>query len=334
VKDSTVSWHAGFRGRQDYVADYIKELRRKLGSAFCYEVRGQRWDRENPIEYKVWLTGEVSLSDPSPKKSIPERLNPVFKGNLDHYTKDDLDARRDLIHNHLLNARPSGTEPIPLLWIDDRGELERVFPSFAFGRHSDGDKIAKFVSEIRVHPEIKIAYDFRSETDVWFAQLAPAKSWDLALQRLRELRDQPTLEARYEISRDAAKLLEWIEGLRDKDYLGKWTPIVEDELEKKIGIKCPWDSANLPAYLAELLSELNDRTPYELTLQPWKSYSEYKYRIRVSQKKSDEAALIQQIQLLALKQGKTVPPERIRESITQLLESRFSPPTMGAHFPR
>jgi len=31
------------------------------------------------------------------------------------------------------------------------------------------------------------------------------------------------------------------------------------------------------------------------------------HRIRVSQKKSDDAALIQQIQLLALKQGKTVP---------------------------
>jgi hypothetical protein len=42
--------------------------------------------------------------------------------------------------------------------------------------------------------------------------------------------------------------------------------VVEDALEKKIGIKCPWDSANLPAYLAELLNELNERTPYEFTL--------------------------------------------------------------------
>jgi hypothetical protein len=51
----------------------------------CYEIRGQRWSRENPIEYRVWLTGEVSLSDPPPKKSIPEGLNPVFNGILDHY---------------------------------------------------------------------------------------------------------------------------------------------------------------------------------------------------------------------------------------------------------
>jgi len=63
VKDWTLSWHAGFRGRQDCVGDYIKELRRKLGSAFCYDVRGQRWSGEKLIEYKVWLAGEVWLSD-------------------------------------------------------------------------------------------------------------------------------------------------------------------------------------------------------------------------------------------------------------------------------
>jgi hypothetical protein len=43
------------------------------------------------------------------------------------------------------------------------------------------------------------------------------------------------------------------------------------------------------------------------------------HRIRVSQKKSDEAVLIHQIQLLALKQGKTVPADRIREWFSQLL---------------
>jgi hypothetical protein len=40
----------------------------------------------------------------------------------------------------------------------------------------------------------------------------------------------------------------------------------------------------------------------------------------VSQKKSDEAVLVQQIQLLALKLGTTVPADQIREWISQLLE--------------
>jgi hypothetical protein len=42
------------------------------------------------------------------------------------------------------------------------------------------------------------------------------------------------------------------------------------------------------------------------------------HRIRVSQKNSDEAVLLQQIQLLALKQGKTVPADRSRELFSQL----------------
>jgi len=45
------------------------------------------------------------------------------------------------------------------------------------------------------------------------------------------------------------------------------------------------------------------------------------HRIRVGQKKSDEAVLIQQIQLLALKHRKTVPADRIREWFSPLLET-------------
>ena len=156
-----------------------------------------------------------------------------------------------------------------------------------------------------MHQEIQIDYNLSTDTDVWFVRAAPAKTWEFTLHALKDLRDQPPLEVRYGISHDAARLLEWIEGLRDKDYLGKWTPLVEDEPEKKIGLTCPWDKANLSAYLAELINELNDRTPYEFALQPWRCYSEWKTRIQVSKKKSDESLLIQQIQFLALKAWKT-----------------------------
>jgi hypothetical protein len=45
------------------------------------------------------------------------------------------------------------------------------------------------------------------------------------------------------------------------------------------------------------------------------------HRIRVTQKKSDEAVLIHHIQLLALNRGKTVPADRIRELLPQLLDT-------------
>jgi hypothetical protein len=321
VNERTLSWKAGFNGREGCVGEYLKELRKKVGGAFCYESRGQRWNRENPVQYKVWLLGDASIDDPLPERSIPERLNPVFKGRLDRITKNNLDCWRDLIHDHVLNSQPEGTDFVNILWINDRvGFLERVFPSYPFGRHSDGQDIARFISEIPVHQEIQIGYDFRTDTDVWFVRAAPAKTWELTIQALQDLRDQPRLEIRYGISNDAARLLEWIEALRDKDYLGKWTPLVEDELEKKIGLSCPWDKANLSAYLTELVNELNDRTPYEFMIQPWRCYSEWKTRIRVSKKKSDESLLIQQIQFLALKRGKIVKEDRIREFISRLLE--------------
>jgi hypothetical protein len=45
------------------------------------------------------------------------------------------------------------------------------------------------------------------------------------------------------------------------------------------------------------------------------------HRIRVTQKKSDAAVLIQQIKLLSLKRGKTVTTDRIRELLPQLLHT-------------
>jgi len=46
-----------------------------------------------------------------------------------------------------------------------------------------------------------------------------------------------------------------------------------------------------------------------------------RHRIRVSQKKSDDAVLIQQIQLLALKLRKIMSADRIRELFSQLLDT-------------
>jgi hypothetical protein len=45
------------------------------------------------------------------------------------------------------------------------------------------------------------------------------------------------------------------------------------------------------------------------------------HRIRVSQKKSGEVVLIQQIQLLPLKQRKAVPADRIRELFSRFLDT-------------
>jgi hypothetical protein len=96
-----------------------------------------------------------------------------------------------------------------------------VFPSYPFVRHSDGHKIAEFIAEVPLHREINVEYDLRDDSDKWFVRLVPAVAWESILQPLEELRNQPRLEERYGISRDAAQLLEWIEGLQEKEYQGK-----------------------------------------------------------------------------------------------------------------
>ena len=93
-------------------------------------------------------------------------------------------------------------------------------------------------------------------------------------------------------------------------------------LEKEIGIKCPWNNRNFSAYIQLLIDEINDKTPYDLKIQPWKDYSDWKTRIRVRKKESEESKIIQQIQFYGLQQGKLLKEQRIKELLTQLLDSK------------
>ena len=103
---------------------------------------------------------------------------------------------------------------------------------------------------------------------------------------------------------------------------GDGTPVVEDALKKEIGIKCPWDDRNFSAYIQLLIDEINDKTPYDLKLQPWKDYSDWKTRIRVRKKESEESKIIQQIQLYGLQLGKFLEEHRVKELLTQLLDPK------------
>ena len=103
---------------------------------------------------------------------------------------------------------------------------------------------------------------------------------------------------------------------------GDGTPVVEDALKKEFGIKCPWDDRNFSSYIQLLIDEINDKTHYDLKLQPWKDYSGWKTRIRVRKKESKESKIIQQIQLYGLQMGKFLEEHRVKELLTQLLDHK------------
>ena len=68
----------------------------------------------------------------------------------------------------------------------------------------------------------------------------------------------------------AARLLGWVQTIQPEQMLGCFTPVIEDQRERGIGIASPWGNDNFPAYLQMLVDEINEKTHYNLRLQPWK----------------------------------------------------------------
>lgn len=86
------------------------------------------------------------------------------------------------------------------------------------------------------------------------------------LKAIEEEMRGPTLEARYGLLPDAARLLEWLERLDPKRLQGAWTPPVEDCNTREIGLQQTGGEENLPFYLQILVDEINEKTPYRVTL--------------------------------------------------------------------
>jgi len=129
----------------------------------------------------------------------------------------------------------------------------------------------------------------------------------------------PPLRQKYGLSEHGAALLKWIVGLRPEDYLATLTPVVEDHLKLDIGIKTDWPEENIPAYLAMLVEEINEKTEFGLLLQPWRKHGDLETRIRVKKKPSEMDSVLRAIQFNGLSRNKVLDSGRIKEAIDALL---------------
>jgi hypothetical protein len=317
-KDKSLSWKAGLYGKEGEIAGYLRELGKKLGKEFCFETRGDRWSKT--LEHRIWVEGTISLEGPVPVCPAPQCLNPVVTHSLEEYGKIEFDLWKNYIQSHLLQTRPTGREPLYLFWIEEKNELKRVYPKLDLNSFGVCDKLADFWEKIAIHPEITLEYDFEEDSDAWFVRLVSKSDWDSAIKALEELAKQPTLQEKYGLSPDAAKLLEWIEALDPKDYQANWTPIVEDEQEDKIGLECPWEEENFTAFLQLLVDEINQKTLYDLSLQPWQENSECKTRIRVAKKESEEMQVVRQLQFYGLQKGKLLSEDKLKALLASLID--------------
>lgn len=317
-KDKSLSWKAGLHGKEGEVAGYLRELGKKLGKTFRFETRGNRWGKN--LEHRIWVEGPISLDGPAPVYPAPQCLNPVVKHRLDEYGKIEFDLWKNHILSHLLQTRPTGRKPLYLFWIDGRDELQRVFPNLDLNRFGVCDKLAGFWNKITIHPEIKMEYDFDEDSEAWFVRFVPKCDWDTTVRTLDELSKLPTLQEKYGLSPEAAKLLEWIESLSPKDFKANWTPIIENRQEDQIGLVCPWEKENFTAFLQLLVDEINQKTSYELSLQPWYEHSNCKTRIRVAKKESEEMQIVRQLQFYGLQKGKIFTESKIKALLVSLMD--------------
>jgi hypothetical protein len=174
-------------------------------------------------------------------------------------------------------------------------------------------------STVPLNAALRRTYDFREQAPVWHFGLLPTTTWAEALKMIEDEATGPTLEQRYGISADAARLLDWLQHLSPKRLQSGWSPNVEDSNSREIGLKPIGGSESFPFYLRILLDEINERTPFVLTAFSWSEYSRQKTRLKLVAKPSDVDAVVRQIQWLGLKQGRMLDAAVVQGVVSKLI---------------
>ncbi len=312
IKERSLSHRMGLGGRLSDLEEHLKEISLKTPKVVKWETRGDRHSNP-PLCYKLWLEDSEAPREPS------DAWNPVLDFNLEDFQKSELDQCKDSILDHLLEAQPEGMDPVAILCVDSLPALRTLFPKARFDQYFRGPNLPGLFSRLKLPVGLKVAYDFRREAPFWFVNVHPAGAWTKILKEIEEKKNRPSLKQLYQLSDEAANLLSWITDLDEAEMEYGLSPVVNDELGREIGIKSPWESDNLPAYLQILVEEISDKTPWELRLQPWKHHSSWHSRIRIRKSNDLESSLIRQIQLYALEHGKAVPGDAVREKLAMLL---------------
>ena len=289
-REREVNSRIGLSAFENRLEDFLKEIVMKTSKKIQWEAEGWGSDRKFKISFDLDCEG------------IPpgRGLNPALKLNFSKYTRDDVEQTARLFHELLLNAAPEGDDSIYLLCISSYAELRSCFPEKS---EYPINGFLEFLKAVPFSSTVGVAYDFRDYARSWFVALTPKVDWLSSLAAIKRELSQPDLSERLGVSEDAAKLLSWIERLRPEELLGRYTPVIEEGCEKRIGIKCPWDSKNFPAYIRMLIEEINERTDYDLRIQPWHEYSGTKTRIYMARKRADLEDTLQKLHWMALQNG-------------------------------
>ncbi|MEQ1853288.1 MAG: hypothetical protein ABMA01_17045, partial [Chthoniobacteraceae bacterium] len=308
----TIASKIGLHARDRDLESYLREIATKAGISLRWEVKGGKFDVSRA--YRIWIEAD---QDRRTQKS--RGLNPRIKANFDRYTGGDLDAACALIHELVVKAAPTGADPLCVLRITSHRELEECFPGSG---EINGGALAEFFHAVAFNQSVKRGYDFRDDADCWFLELVPETDWATSIAAIQHELSQPPLEKRLGVSPDAAKIIAWIETLQPGELLCRYTPVVEDACERRIGISQPWARENFPAYLEMLVDEINENTHYNLRVQAWTHYSQVKSRIRVAHKKTDMEDVLRRLHWIAWKRGVSLDLTATGQALERLLSEK------------
>jgi len=79
-----------------------------------------------------------------------------------------------------------------------------------------------------------------------------------------------------------------------------------------------------------LVEEINEKTGYDLLLQPWQQHGNSETRIRVKHKPSEMDNLVRAIQLFGLSRNKALDADRIKAAVDALISNVEQPSEQSA----
>jgi hypothetical protein len=259
----------------------------------------------------------ISFADQAPREFEIGPLNPPLALSTKQVTRGELLRLRSCLYKELQRIDfPSDDARLGVYDIRDRRTLKSCFSDWP-ARYLYDIHLDDFFRSLRLVEGLRHSYMFEKGPGPWIVVCSPAKGWTWA--RVKEVLRQEAVavpvKEKYGLGSESAALLQWIVGLGSSDFLGTYTPVVEDHLELDIGLKVPWHEENVPAYLAMLLDEINSRTDFDLRLQPWCDRGRQKTRIRVARRTMDFDRVVREVQLLGLSRNKLLDSARVKAAL-------------------
>lgn len=206
--------------------------------------------------------------------------------------------------------------------IHSRTELLKALPDLADREYFSPQNVEEFLDEIRLPRGLEVAAtlsDLANEGWRLGAVLEDGWTWEKAKESIREVRDRNDPCETYGLSPKAGKILVWIWSLHDKEIFMGMTPCVENAARNQIGVEKLDYNQNSKVILQLLIEEINEKTPYSLSLIPWYEYPRDQHRILIRKKENPEAVITRMIQILGLEKKIALSTSIVEKAIQDLL---------------